>query len=111
MTRTKNFGSGPDLSKIEPISFTLHNEEFQCIPQVQGKILLRIVEDSQSEDTAKSAAIITTFFAHVLTDEAYERFNTLLESKDKIVEVETLAEITGWLVEEYTNRPEAPAED
>jgi len=29
----------------------------------------------------------------------------LLHDKDKIVDVETLGEITGWLIEQYTNRP------
>jgi len=35
----------------------------------------------------------------------YERFNTLLDDPGKIVSVETLGEIIGWLIEEYSNRP------
>lgn len=111
MTRTKNFGTGVKSAKSEPLSFTLYDEEFHAVPEIQGAVLIQLVQDSQSEDTAKSAAIVTTFFEKVLTDESYERFNKLINSKDKIVHVETLAEITAWLVEEYTNRPEEQPAD
>jgi hypothetical protein len=38
--------------------------------------------------------------------ESFTRFNELLESEDKIVPVETIGEITAWLVEQYSDRPE-----
>lgn len=111
MTRFKDFGSGPDLSKIEPPTFALHGETFTAVPVIQGKVLIDLIRDAQSEDAATSAEISDKFFAKVLTDESYERFTTLINSKDKIVQVETLGEIVGWLVEEYSNRPEEPRED
>jgi hypothetical protein len=102
--RFKDFGSG-SLEKAEPLSFNLYNEEFICVPEVQGKLMLKLVSDSSSEDPAKSASVVTMFFEYVLEDESNERFQALLVDKKKIVSVETLAEITGWLVEEYTKRP------
>lgn len=105
MTRFKDFGSG-DGKVSEPLSFKLYGEEFHCLPEVQGKLLLDLVADSGDGDAVKSAAVIDKFFRYVLTDESYERFDVLLTGKETIVSVETLAEITGWLVEEYTNRPE-----
>lgn len=105
MTRFKDFGSGDGLV-VEPLSFKLYGEEFHCLPQVQGKLLLDLVSDSSDSDAVKSAAVIDKFFQYVLTDESHERFEKMLTAKDTIVSVETLAEITGWLVEEYTNRPE-----
>lgn len=111
MTRTKDFGNGPDLSKIEPLDFTLHGEKFDCVPAIQGNVLINLIKDSQSEDAATAAEVTSTFFSSVLTDESYERFEALINSKDKIVEVDTLGEIVGWLVEEYSKRPEEPRED
>lgn len=104
MTRFKDFGA----TKIdaEPLSFKLHDEEFNCLPVVQGKVLLDLVAESNVDDPVKSAGIIDKFFAAVLTDESYARFEDLLHDKNRIVTVDTLADITGWLVEEYTNRPE-----
>jgi hypothetical protein len=110
MTRFKDFGAGTSNVNAEPISFKLHDEEFTCVAQIQGKLMLDLVADSSSSDPAKSASVIEKFFSQVLTDESYARFQTLLSDKDKIVTVETLAEITGWLVEEYSQRPEEQPE-
>lgn len=111
MTRFKDFGSGPDLTKIEAPTFALHGENFEAVPVIQGKVLMDLIRESQSDDVATSTEVADKFFAKVLTDESYERFSALINSKDKIVEVETLGEIVGWLVEEYSKRPEEPRED
>lgn len=83
------------------------------MPEIQGAVLLGLVGDTSGseEDAGKTAGVILGFFKKVLTDESYARFYALINSKDKIVKVETLGEITGWLVEEYTNRPEKQPED
>lgn len=109
MTRYKDFGAGTATVQ-KPLSFKLHGETFKCVPQVQGRLLLELIADSSSTDPAVSTAIITKFFEYVLKDESFTRFDALLRDKDKIVTVETLGEITGWLVEEYTKRPEAQPE-
>jgi len=64
------------------------------------------VARSSAEDPAEAAKTISSFFESVLLEESYKRFNTLLTHPDKIVSVETLAEISGWLVEVYAGRPE-----
>ena len=104
MARFKDFGGSVDTT-AEPVKFKLFNEEFTCVKQLQGKVLLDLVSESGSEDPSKTAAVMTQFFKTVLLDESYERFDTLLNDKEKIVPVETLAEITSWLIEEYSDRP------
>jgi hypothetical protein len=104
MTRYKDFGSG-DKSVKEPLSFKLHGEEFNCVPQVQGKLLLDLVSRAGGDDPAKAAGVIELFFSNVLEDESYTRFQALLDDKHRIVSVDTIGEITGWLVEEYSDRP------
>ena len=105
MSRFKDFGGSANGAKAEPIAFKLWDEEFHCLPEIQGKVLLDMVADSSSEDVSKSSAIATKFFDTVLTDESKVRFDALLINKEKIVTVETLGEIVGWLVEQYSNRP------
>jgi hypothetical protein len=102
--RFKDFGSGKNV-EAAPLSFKIHGEEFHCVTQVQGKLMLDLVAESGSEDPVKSAGIVNKFFKQVLKDESWTRFESLLEDKERIVTVETLAEITAWLVEEYTGRP------
>lgn len=103
-SRFKDFGS-PDTTKLEPISFKLFDQTFNCIPAIQGKIMLDLVADSASEDNAKSAGTIVKFITTVLDEESLPRFLEITESKDKIVSVDILGEISGWLVEQYTDRP------
>lgn len=102
--RFKDFGSGNSSEKAA-IKFKLHNEEFECVSEIQGKVLLDMVRRSQSEDPVVAANVVTDFFERVLTDESLERFNALTLDKERIVTMETLSEIVAWLIEEYTGRP------
>lgn len=110
MARFKDFGS-PAKNQDEPLTFRLYDETFHAVPSIQGKLLMGLVKDSNMDDPAESAAMVLGFFDKVLVPESLARFNDLMESKDKIVPVETMAEIVGWLVEEYSGRPEEPRED
>lgn len=107
MARFKDFGKGKDdgFDTKEPIKFALHGEEFVCHPRMQGKTLLQFVELANSEDAGDSAKITRVFFEKVMSAETYKRFDALLDDPEKIVSVETLGEIIGWIIEEYSNRP------
>ena len=106
MTKYRDFGSGKSTGEVEPVTFKIHDEEFSCRTELQGKALLDLVAQSSSEDPSQAAKTIGNFFKNVLLEESYKRFDSLLTSSDKIVSVETLAEISGWLVEVYAGRPE-----
>ena len=110
MTRHKSFGKPAGASK-DPITFDLFDETFTAIPEIQGTTLMGLMKANDPDDPAASASIILDFFPLVLEDESNERFQALTHSKDKIVGAELLAEIVGWLVEEYSGRPEEPRED
>jgi hypothetical protein len=104
----KDFGSG-DVGK-EPISFKLHDQEFKCHPAIQGKTLMRVAINADSGDIAKAASVVDDFFSVALLPESYKRFTKILESDDQIVTVEALGEISGWLMEQYSSRPEQGSE-
>lgn len=110
MTKFKDFGSGSTLEEKEPISFMLHGESFDCRKELQGKVLLDLVSRSDGKDPAAAAQVIKDFFKNVLLTESYERFDTLLSDPDKIVSVEMLGQISSWLVEVYSSRPEQEPE-
>lgn len=112
MAKFKDFGAGSqDEGTKEPISFKIHDEEFFGVKEIQGKLLLDLISKSNNEDAVVSAQIITDFFSQVLTDESYKRFEKLVQDKDRIVSVNTLAEIVGWLIEQYSDRPEEQPEN
>jgi hypothetical protein len=103
-TRFKDFGGSKNENK-EPVKFKLYNEEFSCKPAVQGKVLLELVSKTSDDNPSEMAKIITEFFSKVLLPDSLEKFNTLLEDEEKIVSVETLGEISSWLMEQYSDRP------
>lgn len=105
MTRFKDFGTGNVDPNAEPVSFKLHGEEFHCVKQLQGKVVLELISASNSEDVTRNADAVDLFLSRVLLKESYDRFVALQENPEKIVSVETLSEITAWLIEEYSNRP------
>jgi hypothetical protein len=103
-TRFRDFGGSKNENK-EPVKFKLYNEEFFCKPAIQGKILLELVSKTSEDNPSEMANIITEFFSKVLLPESVEKFNNLLEDEEKIVSIETLGEISSWLMEQYSNRP------
>jgi len=101
--RFKDFGG--TTQEYSPLSFKIHGEEFQCRPAIQGKVLLNIVAGADESDGAAVARTINEFFEKTLLPDSLDKFNALLNDPDKIVTVDTLGEITAWLVEEYSSRP------
>jgi len=108
--RFKDFGAGVE-KEATPLSFKLHGEEFHCVPRIQGQVLLDLVASSGDSSPKSSADTMKMFFQNVLQDDSYERFTKLSHDKNKIVEVDTLANIVTWLMEEYGDRPPTQPED
>lgn len=109
--RFKDFGRGNDKNvSDQPLTFKLFDEDFHCYPRMQGKALLEFVEMANSENAGDTAKVTRVFFKKVLKPESYTKFDALLDDPEKIVSVDTLAEITGWLLEQYGDRPEEQPE-
>lgn len=103
-TRFKDFGNGGVVT-TEPVSFKLYGESFECRTALQGKAILEMAALGSGENAGDAALAINKFFAKALVEESYERFQKLLDDPEKIVTVESLAEISGWLIEQYSSRP------
>ena len=110
MAKFKDFGTGKEVGEREPVSFKLHGEEFFGVKHIQGRVLLDLISKSSADDPAVSAQVMSDFFSYVLTDESFKRFDKLIHHKEKIVHVETLSEIVGWMIGEYSDRPEKQPE-
>lgn len=109
-TKFKDFGAS-QVEELDEIKFKLHGEEFVCRKAMQGKVLLEVAGSFDGENVAGANEVIDKFFGAVLEEQSLKRFNDLLHDPDKIVPVETLGEITGWLVEQYSGRPTQESSD
>ena len=86
------------------IGFVLGETEYQCKAEVQGAVILDFIAAADA-GTGAAAAKIVPFFDHVLPKAELEKFKAQIESEDEIIEIETLSDIVGYLIEEYTERP------
>src|SRR5210317_1760581 len=100
-TKFKDFGSS-NVEELDEVKFKLYGEEFICRKAVQGKVLLEVAGSFDGENASNANDVIEKFFKAVLETESYERLDALLHDPERIVPVEDLGEITGWLVEQYS---------
>lgn len=103
IARHRSFTPKAQNKKIEPLTFELYGETFTAHPQIQGAVILEFI--SAGDDAAGPAGQILSFFGSALEEESLARFTALIHDPEKIVDMELLTEILGWLIEEYTSRP------
>lgn len=102
--RSRTFGTQTP-EEVEPLEFVLHGETFNCRPLLQGAVILDFLSAGNDETGSGTAAQILGIFPSALYPEDYVRFTALIRDPDRIVDLETLSEIVGYLIEEYTSRP------
>lgn len=101
----KDFGKTIPIEDYPTITFALNGEEFTCRPALPGRMLLEFVRRADAETGGTAAMAIIDFLVQAVDESETERFEALLNDPDQIVQVETLGEIVGWLVEQYSARP------
>ena len=107
--RFKDFGQTQALDDYDPLGFALNGQQFACKPAMAGAILLDFVRRADSESGGSAADAIVDFLEDSIADDSERtQFITMIRDPDVIVEVETLGEIAGWLIEQYTTRPTKP---
>ena len=107
-SRFKDFGATQALDDYEPLGFALNGEDFGCRPAMAGAALLDFVRRADSDSGGAAADAVIQFLEDALDGGDRDRFVALIRDPEVIVEVETLAEIAGWLIEQYTARPTKP---
>lgn len=110
-SRRKSFRGGKNIAEFEPVEFDLNDRTFKCKAAMQGAVLLEFVSRADSESGGAAAGALYGFFQDCMPVEEYQRFRDYLNDPDTIFEMETIAEIASWLVEEYTARPTQPSEN
>jgi hypothetical protein len=103
--RFKDFGKTTAIDEFPPLGFALNGEEFSCRQAMSGAALLDFVRRADSNSGGAAAEAIVEFLNTALEEDDAIRFDAMIKDPDQIVDVETLGEIAGWLVEQYTTRP------
>lgn len=109
--RHRDFGSPVLPEKMDPVTFDLYGETFNCYKQINGVSLLRFVQEANNEDGAKATEALLDMFKRIMPSKEYERFMALCDDPDTVVPVDTLSDIIGFVIEVYTDRPTKESED
>jgi len=101
----KSFTSSKEKAVVEPIQFELEGETFEAYGQVPGAVLLDFIAASSQEDSTGTAGAIIGYLKSSMDKENFRRFDKLTRDPEKIIELQVLADIVAYLIEERTNRP------
>lgn len=103
MSRHKDFSV--KVEELEPVTFTIDDQEFAAEDAVPGAILLDFIKDADSGDGGRAAGALIDFIERVIVDEDRERFRDLIRDPKKKIDIALLGSICEWLVSEYAERP------
>lgn len=92
-----------DIKSI-PVTFELAGETFTAKAQVQGIVLMDFLEESDGGGVSSLVAF-KTFLKESMAEEEYTRLNSHLRTSDEYIDITKIAQVVGYLVEEYTSRP------
>ena len=107
-TRHKDFGSN---AQKDPVTFSVNGEEFVAHPYIPGKVLIELGKRARSEDPTEAFDVMIELFEVALEEESLGRFEDMLEDVENPLTMDQIADITAFLIEEYSERPEEQRED
>lgn len=106
--KVKSFGApkeGENIEAAEPIVFKLLDEEFEAYGEVPGAVMLDFIADYGNDNSAYTAKALIQYLKNSMDAENYKRFDAMIRDPKKLIKIETLSEIVGYLMEERSSRP------
>lgn len=93
----------PGTPEPEPTT-TTQIETFHGRPEMPGYALLSVAA-AMAEEGGEQAKAIRNFLTDAIVSSERDKWRSLLNDEDKVVDSDDLAEITNWLLEQYGDRP------
>lgn len=109
--RHRTFGSRNKKASKAPVTFDIEGvdtedneyvEAFTARPTIPG---IAIMEFADKGASGAGMGAMLELYEAAMEEEEYKRFDKFVHDPKNIVELETLTELAGYLVEEYTSRP------
>lgn len=86
-------------------------EEFACVPVAPAGALADLTASvglDKKGNTVMREFDMLRFFEGVMVPEDWKRFDALVHDQDRIVKIDTLADVMTWLTEELSGVPTTP---
>lgn len=105
----KTFKSKVTAERKELADFEIFDETFYIKPAVPTSfyidLMATLAEMQETKNTTAFVRELKPFFNKALVAESAKRFAKILDSEDKIIDIETLMEIFDYIISETANRP------
>lgn len=75
---------------------------FPCNSKIPGMVLVDFISEMDEDDPASMGSSLTSFFKASIQKDHYEAFLEYVRTPENEVDLEQLAEMAGWLAEQYT---------
>lgn len=92
------------------VAFDVNGTEFKCIPMMTGTALLDFTSRMDETNPATMARAVTELLDLVIDPEQLEAWHVFAADPVNGVSMELLAEIAGWITEEYVGHPTGPSD-
>lgn len=86
--------------KASPPKFKLSGVEFNCVVAPKATSVAKLSKAGEGDVTA-----LIDYLRSLIVAEQREEFDAVLDSDEKIVKIDKLADLVTWLAEGYTGRP------
>lgn len=101
----RDFDSEIDRTEKEPVWFKLMGKRWDCTEDVNGKRLLDNVAMLDGDSVADQRDGVLAIFGDCIEESQQDEFFELLDDPKTIVPMGKLVEISGWLAEQFADRP------
>lgn len=103
-SRHRSFSPKNKNDALDPVTFDLAGENFTAYPKLPGAVILEFIS-ATDEGSATTAGALIKFLKDAMDDGNFSRLNAIFHDKEIMVEIEDIADIVSYLVEEYSDRP------
>lgn len=106
MSARKSF-SPKKKAAAKPVEFDLLDETFTAVPKIPGITLLEFIASGEGDGEGNGAVAkgILDYLKSSMKKDEYKRFHAFVSDPDNEIEIDTLSEIVGYLIEQQSSRP------
>lgn len=102
--RKKSF-TARNVVPTDGLEIEINGRSFPCRPKIAGITILDFTSKMDEEDPVAMSRGLVDFLSACIDPSVEKDWHAFISDPDNDVDIEVLAEIVGYLTEEYTNRP------
>ena len=109
--RRKKFSTYTDKGSDDVVILDINDREFKCKSRIPGIVLMRWVSKLDMEDPAAAAGAVEELLRAAIAPDDQDDFFEYVEDPANNVDLQTLSQMAGWLVEQFTGNPTQQSSD